>query len=101
MSEATVTLISAIACTVVGIGTFFHYFLSILRWPRVTGTVTGNVADLRSIEGTHYAYFPRIEFQAANGKTYEVRGDVGLTTNGRLDRRSHCNTGEPTRTIRP
>ena len=78
MSEATVTLISAIACTVVGIGTFFHYFLSILRWPHATGTVTGNVADLRSFEGTHYAYFPRIEFQAANGKTYEVRGDVGL-----------------------
>ncbi len=78
MSVATITLISAIASTVVGLGSFFHYFLSILRWPRATGAVTGNVADLRSFEGTHYAYFPRIEFQAANGKTYEVRGDVGL-----------------------
>jgi hypothetical protein len=78
MSVATITLISAIASTVVGIGTFFHYFLSMLWWPRAAGTVIGNVADLRSIDGTHYAYFPRIEFQAANGKTYEVRGDIGL-----------------------
>ena len=78
MSVETITLISAIACTVVGIGTFFHYFLSILWWPRAIGTVIGNVADLRSTDGTEYAYFPRIEFQASNGKTYEVRGDVGL-----------------------
>lgn len=48
MSEATITLIAAIASTVIGIGTFFHYFLSMLSWPRATGTVTGNVADLRS-----------------------------------------------------
>jgi hypothetical protein len=78
MSEAAITLISAIVSTVIGLGAFFHYFLSILKWPRATGSVVGNVADLRSIEGTHYAYFPRIEFQAANGNTYEVRGDVGL-----------------------
>ena len=78
MLEATITLIAAIAFSVVGIGTFFHYFLMILLWPRATGTVTGNVADLRSTDGNEYAYFPRIEFQAASGKTYEVRGDIGL-----------------------
>ena len=78
MTTTTITLISAIAATVIGVGTFFHYFLSLLRWPRATGTVTGNVADLRSTDGTDYAYFPRIEFRAADGKTYEVRGDVGL-----------------------
>ena len=78
MSVATITLMAAIASTVVGVGTFFHYFLSILWWPHAIGTVTGNVADLRSTEDTQYAYFPRIEFQAANGKTYEVQGDVGL-----------------------
>ena len=78
MSVATVTLIAAIASTVVGIGTFFHYFLWIFWWPRATGTVTGNVADLRSTDGNEYAYFPRVEFQAANSKTYEVQGDIGL-----------------------
>ncbi len=78
MSVATITLIAAIAFTVVGIGTFFHYFLLIFWWPRATGTVTGNVAGLRSTDGNEYAYFPRIEFQAANGKTYEVQGDIGL-----------------------
>ena len=78
MSVATITPIAAIASTVVGIGTFFHYFLLIFWWPRATGTVTGNVADLRSTDDTQYAYFPRIEFQAATGKPYEVRGDVGL-----------------------
>ena len=25
-----------------------------------------------------YAFFPRIEFQAADGKRYEARGDIGL-----------------------
>ncbi len=78
MSEATVTLIAAIAFTFVGVGTFFHYFLFPFRWPRATGTVTGNVASLRSTDGNGYAHFPRIEFQAANGKTYEVEGDIGL-----------------------
>ena len=78
MSEAIITLIAAIAFTVVGIGTFFHYFLSIIWWPRATGTVTGNVTDRRSTDGTDYAYFPCIEFQATDGKTYEVRGDIGL-----------------------
>ena len=78
MSEAAVTLIAAITSTVVGIGTFFHYFLWICWWPRATGTVTGNVASLRSTEDTQYAYFPSLEFQAANGKRYEVQGDFVL-----------------------
>ena len=30
------------------------------------------------IRVVEYAHFPRIEFQAANGKTYEVQGDIGL-----------------------
>ena len=78
MSVATITLIAAIASTVVGVGTFFHFFLMVIRWPRATGTVTGNVAQLRSTDGNEYAHFPRIEFQAASGKTYEVQGDIGL-----------------------
>ena len=75
MSVATITLIAAIAFTFAGVGTFFHYFLMVSWWSRATGTVTGNVAGRRSTDGNEYAHFPRIEFQAANGKTYEVQGD--------------------------
>ncbi len=78
MSVATITLIAAVTSTLIGVGTFFHFFLMVFRWPRATGTVIGNVAQLRSTVGTEYAHFPRIEFRAANGKTYEVQGDIGL-----------------------
>ena len=78
MSEVTVTLIAAIASTIVGIGAFFLYFLRVVWWPRATGTVIGNITDLRSTDGNEYAYFPRIEFQAADGKIYETKGDTGL-----------------------
>lgn len=78
MSVETVTLIAAIAATVVGVGTFFHYFLTVLRWPKTTGTVVGNVSQMRSIDKSEPAHFPRIAFTAADGKDYEVRGDIGL-----------------------
>ena len=54
MSVATITLIAAIASTVIGVGTFFHYFLMVFRWPRATGTVIGNVAQRRSTDGNEY-----------------------------------------------
>lgn len=78
MSEATITLIVAAAATIIGAGTFVHLFLMAFKWPRTIGNVIGNVTDLRSTEANEYAYFPIIEFKAANGKTYEVRGDIGL-----------------------
>ena len=78
MTVETVTLIGAIVATVVGVGTFFHYFLMVLRWPKATGTVVGNVSQLRSIEGSEHAHFPRIAFTAADGKDYEIQGDIGL-----------------------
>ena len=80
MSEATITLIAAIVATVIGVASFFHFFLMVLRWPRATGTVIENVAQLRSTEGNTYSHFPKIEFRAANGTIYEVRGDVGLNS---------------------
>lgn len=95
MSETTITLIAAIAFTVIGVGSFFHLFLMVLRWPRATGTVIGNVAQRRSTEGNEYAQFPKIEFQATNGKTYEVRGISGSTMNGPLGRRSNCAIARP------
>ena len=78
MSEDTITMIAAIAFTVIGVGSFFHLFLMVLRWPRATGRVIGNLAQLRSTGGNEYAHFPKIEFRAMDGKTYEVRGDIGL-----------------------
>ena len=78
MSETTIILIAALAFSFVGVGTFFHLFLMVFRWPSATGTVIGNVAQLRSTDANEYAHFPRIEFQAADGKTYEIQGDIGL-----------------------
>jgi hypothetical protein len=77
MPETAITGIAATAFTVIGIGTFFHYFLHVMRWPRATGTVVGNIADRRS-DSNRYAYFPRVAFTTPNGATYEVRGDIGL-----------------------
>ena len=79
MSEDTITLVAALAFSVIGVGAFFHYFLMVGSWPRAVGYVVGNVTDMRSDEGFDYAYFPRIEFAAADGKTYDVKGDVGLS----------------------
>ena len=78
MTVETVTLIAAAVASIVGVGTFFHYFLMICRWPRATGRVVGNVSQMRSTEGTEYAWFPRVEFLAGDGKTYEITGDMGL-----------------------
>ena len=77
MSEDTITLVAALAFSVIGVGAFFHYFLMVGSWPRAVGRVVGNVTDMRSDEGFDYAYFPRIAFAAADGRTYEVKGDIG------------------------
>ncbi len=81
MSTETLTLIVAIVLTVIGVGAFGHYFVWVGTWPRTSGKVVGN--DARK-SGHHrhdqYSYFPRVEFIAADGQTYEVRGDVGRNT---------------------
>ena len=80
MSEQTITLIAAIAFTIVGVGAFVHLFVIVNGWPRATGRVVGNEAkaDTRSGFG-EYSYFPRVAFQAADGRPYEITGDIGLT----------------------
>ena len=78
MTVETVTLIAATIATIVGVGTFFHYFLMICHWPRAMGRVVGNISQMRSTEGTKYAWFPRVEFLAGDGNTYEITGDMGL-----------------------
>ncbi len=78
MSVASITLIAAVAFTVVGVGTFIHFYVMVLRWPRATGEVTGNVTQARSFGANEHAHFPRIKFQAADGQHYEIQGDIGL-----------------------
>ncbi|MEM7170171.1 MAG: DUF3592 domain-containing protein [Pseudomonadota bacterium] len=79
MSVETVTLIAATIGTLVGVGTFFHFFLMVMRWPQATGKVVGNTSELRSLDtGTDYVFFAQIQFQASDGKTYQVKGDIGL-----------------------
>lgn len=79
MSKETITLIAAIVTTVVGVGSFFHYFLMITSWPRATGRVVGNEAGRGSSgEGfENWSYFPLVEFQAADSQTYKIKGDIG------------------------
>ena len=80
MSSGTFTLIAAVVCSVIGAGAFVHIFLMINTWPRASGKVVGNDAQrTHSDTFDRYAFFPRIEFQAADGKRYEVTGDIGLT----------------------
>jgi hypothetical protein len=61
MTVTTITLIAAIAFTVIGVGAFFHLFLMILWWPCATGTVSVTAKNrswavkaryLRAVPGT-------------------------------------------------
>ncbi len=79
MSEETITFIAAILFSIVGVGAFLHYFVTVGFWPQTTGRVIGNEAQRRTEHGfDDYAYFPKIEFIAGDGKTYQVKGDIGL-----------------------
>ena len=81
MATDTLILIAAIALTALGVGSFFHYFLWVRFWPSTSGKVVGNEsrqsADRRP---DAWSYYPRVQFIAADGRTYEVRGDVGRRT---------------------
>ena len=78
MSQDTLVLIAAIVLTVIGCGAFFHYFLWLRLWPQTSGKVVGNEAYKSSHHGPdQWGYYPRVEFIAADGRTYEVRGDIG------------------------
>ncbi len=80
MSSETVTLIAAVVSSVIGVGAFVHIFLMINTWPRASGRVVGNDGQRSNSDASDgFAFFPRIEFQAADGKRYVVRGDIGLT----------------------
>ncbi len=80
MTEEAVTLVAAIAFSIVGAGALFHYYLMVAAWPLAVGRVIGNEAEKRTDHGfDEYAYFPRIEFTAADGNAYAVKGDIGKT----------------------
>lgn len=79
MSTETLIFLAAIALTVIGVGAFGHYFLWVgVCWPRTSGKVVGNEAVRRREPlSEQYAYYPRLEFIAADGRTHKVRGDIG------------------------
>ena len=79
--EQTVTVVVAVFASIIGVGTFFHYFLMVQSWPTASGRVIGNEAQANSNEGaTTYSYFPKVEFYALDGQRYEIRGDVGRSS---------------------
>lgn len=81
MSHETIVLIVAVISTIIGVGAFFHLFLMVNGWPRATGRVVGNEASRSTHDHSNrYAYFPRVAFVTADGGAYEVKGDIGRTT---------------------
>lgn len=78
LSETNITLFAAIAFSVVGIGTFLHFFLMVLMWPRANGIIVANCVKPGTIKAHNDAYFPVVEFIAADGKKYQINGDIGL-----------------------
>ncbi len=78
MSTETLILIVASVLTLFGVGAFCHYFIWVqFTWPRTSGKVVGNKARSSHDTVSRPAYFPRVEFIAADGQNYEVVGDVG------------------------
>ena len=79
MSHDTIVLIVAVISTVIGVGAFFHLFLTVNGWPRAQGRVIGNHAARSGTQHANmYSYFPLVAFVAADGVSYEIKGDIGL-----------------------
>jgi hypothetical protein len=45
MDETTITLIAAIAATLISLGALVHLVGMVQCWPRAPGAVTGNIAE--------------------------------------------------------
>jgi hypothetical protein len=79
MDTSTITLLAAIAFTIVGIGALVHLVAMVQRWPQAIGQVTGNIAEWAHDEsGKTAVYFAKIAFADAKGQSFTVRGDIGL-----------------------
>ena len=78
MGTEEVAWIVAIAGCVIGFGSLFHMAYIRAAWPRAAGRVVGNVAEWSKSGSTRQdVYFAKISFVARDGRTYEVKGDVG------------------------
>jgi len=87
MDTETITLIAALAATIIGLGALVHLVAMVQRWPRAVGEVTDNIAEwAHHGSGKSAVYFARIAFTDASGQSFSVKGDIG--------RRSPWPTGE-------
>ncbi len=80
MDETAIVWITAIVASLIGFGTLIHFSWIARNWPRATGRVIDNSAEYAGGSdggGRSVAYFPKIEFRAAEGSTHVVKGDVG------------------------
>jgi hypothetical protein len=78
MDTDLITLIAAIAATVISLGALVHLVAMVQRWPRATGEVTGNIAEwAHSTSGKTEVYFAKIAFTDATGQRFTVKGDIG------------------------
>ncbi len=79
MVGVTVTWIAAVIASIIGFGSFFHMSYIASHWPKTSGRVVGNIGGIANYDsGSSDIYFAEIQFMAANGQTYKVKGDIGL-----------------------
>jgi len=78
MDTDLITLIAAIAATIISLGALVHLVAMVQRWPRATGAVTDNIAEwAHSDSGKSAVYFAKIAFTDASGQSFTVKGDIG------------------------
>lgn len=78
MDTDTITLIAAIAFTIVSLGALVHLVGMVQRWPQAPGEVTDNIAEWAHDDaGQTAVYFAQIAFTDATGQSFTVKGDIG------------------------
>ncbi len=78
MDTSTITLIAAIAATIIGLGALVHLVAIVQRWPQALAEVTGNIAEWAHDDaGKTAVYFAELAFTDAAGQSFTVKGDIG------------------------
>ncbi len=81
MDSDTITLIAALAFTIVSAGALVHLVAMVQRWPQAIGEVTDNIAEwAHGDAGRTAVYFAKIAFTDAGGQSFTVKGDIGRTS---------------------
>ena len=79
MDTDTITLIAAIAFSIVCLVALVHLVGMVQRWPQALGEVTDNIAEwAHDDSGQSAVYFAKIAFTDATGQSFIVKGDIGL-----------------------